>query len=270
MQGKAACIVACSGSFSGPVPAFNRLCGVVEWKNAIALFVNVGGSDYENVFAVCPRGGVTSSAPAPVPAPVPVPVITAPVTGCEAEIGVPSVVVGTAVDSGTAGGISSTTTAVPHTTRPVAPVHSRTGVEVSVASDHKVAGIKTEGGGSAAGTAGGCSSSDVAPVGPTGIDDPAAGDPGGDSVVRMSWFASPTQHEGTPVIARLLNAGVAGSRATSVLLFCRRVQERYVYCGTLEYVSHNPQRLPMRFIWELKQSSALLSSPAFRDLLNVV
>ena len=52
--GKAAVVSACCGPSATPrsLPSFNKLSGVMEWANAVALFVNVGGHDYNNVFAV--------------------------------------------------------------------------------------------------------------------------------------------------------------------------------------------------------------------------
>jgi hypothetical protein len=37
------------GSSSGACPSFNRMSGITEWANAVFLFVNVGGSDYDNL-----------------------------------------------------------------------------------------------------------------------------------------------------------------------------------------------------------------------------
>jgi hypothetical protein len=36
-------------SSSGVCPSFNRMSGITEWANCVFLFVNVGGSDYENL-----------------------------------------------------------------------------------------------------------------------------------------------------------------------------------------------------------------------------
>ncbi len=36
-------------SSSGACPSFNRMSGITEWANCVFLFVNVGGSDYENL-----------------------------------------------------------------------------------------------------------------------------------------------------------------------------------------------------------------------------
>jgi hypothetical protein len=36
-------------SNSGVCPSFNRMSGICEWANCVFLFVNVGGSDYDNL-----------------------------------------------------------------------------------------------------------------------------------------------------------------------------------------------------------------------------
>jgi hypothetical protein len=36
-------------SSSGSCPSFNRMSGITEWANCVFLFVNVGGSDYDNL-----------------------------------------------------------------------------------------------------------------------------------------------------------------------------------------------------------------------------
>jgi hypothetical protein len=36
-------------SSSGACPSFNRMSGITEWANCVFLFVNVGGSDYDNL-----------------------------------------------------------------------------------------------------------------------------------------------------------------------------------------------------------------------------
>lgn len=36
-------------SCSGGCPSFNRMSGITEWANCVFLFVNVGGSDYDNL-----------------------------------------------------------------------------------------------------------------------------------------------------------------------------------------------------------------------------
>jgi len=86
-----------------------------------------------------------------------------------------------------------------------------------------------------------------------------------DGGARMTWYASPKNNEGTPVVRRLL----AGKEA--VLLFCRLQQEGssepYVCCGRLEYVSHDPSRQPLKFVWSLRDLETLRKSADFRELL---
>jgi hypothetical protein len=53
-QAKAATVLCCASAASPAhgVPSFNKLSGVIEWTNAVALYVNIGGDTYDNVFAV--------------------------------------------------------------------------------------------------------------------------------------------------------------------------------------------------------------------------
>ena len=78
---------------------------------------------------------------------------------------------------------------------------------------------------------------------------------------RMTWYASPRNHEGTPVVQRLL------SGRSSVVLLCRLPGEPYVCCGRLEYLSHVPGRQPLKFEWRLADLPALRQSADFRALL---
>jgi hypothetical protein len=159
-QAKAACIVAACASFSGSIPCFNKLSGVIEWANAVCLFVNVGGDDYDNVFVVRSRGSGDTP------------------------------------------------------------------------------------GGSAA----------------------------SETMVRMTWFAQSSHTETSPVIARLIGAStvLGAANQTPVLLFCRIQGQPYVYCGQLEYVTHCTKVQPLSFVWELNESTQLLQSPAFVELVNAV
>ena len=52
-----------------------------------------------------------------------------------------------------------------------------------------------------------------------------------------------------------------------LLLFCRLPGEQYVCCGRLGYVSHVPDRQPLKFVWRLLDLPALQESEAFRELL---
>ena len=83
-----------------------------------------------------------------------------------------------------------------------------------------------------------------------------------DGGARMTWYASPNNHEGTPVVARLL------SKAEVVLLFCRLPGMPYVCCGRLEYVSHVPRRQPLKFEWALVDLPKLRGQPDFDELLQ--
>ena len=94
--------------------------------------------------------------------------------------------------------------------------------------------------------------------------------PGASPVVRMSWFASRTQSVQSPVIARLLTSGDLTKRAAmrvNVLLFTRLLGQPYVYCGPLEYFSHDPTSSPLKFLWTLRDSVGLLQSFHFEQVL---
>jgi hypothetical protein len=122
----------------------------------------------------------------------------------------------------------------------------------------------------------------------------------GKKALYMSWFAQRRQTEDTPVIQLLvrsnapLGTGVDSAAKmdskpdskpqtkmslpqTSVLLFCRRPDDAYVYCGGLKYVSHGYVEDPtagsgqlLRFIWELSDSASLLrGSDLFCDLVGI-
>lgn len=84
-----------------------------------------------------------------------------------------------------------------------------------------------------------------------------------DGGARMTWYASPNNHEGTPVVARLLSKG-----KETVLLFCRLPGMPYVCCGRLEYVSHVPRRQPLKFEWALVDLPKLRGRPDFDELLQ--
>ena len=93
----------------------------------------------------------------------------------------------------------------------------------------------------------------------------------------MTWFAQPRQWEGTPVIQRLINCAggevldddgvVEEVMPTPVLLMCRCEGQGYVYCGELEYQGHEPARIPIRFVWKLKEFSTLKEKEPFRGLV---
>lgn len=117
---------------------------------------------------------------------------------------------------------------------------------------------------------------------------------------QITWFAQNRQWEGTPVVQRLIHSsshaakGEAGSdgeegggpapssaaaaaddaaeeeeeEETPVLLFCREEKQGYVYCGRLRYVAHDPDRLPIRFVWELRDYDALKAHAPFNSLLS--
>lgn len=90
---------------------------------------------------------------------------------------------------------------------------------------------------------------------------------------EITWFAQPRQWEGTPVIQRLINC--AGGYLddvlvdpTPVLLFCRQLGRGFVYCGRLEYLGHDPDRIPIRFVWRLADFDELEKCDPFIDLVQ--
>ena len=55
---------------------------------------------------------------------------------------------------------------------------------------------------------------------------------------------------------------------SSVALICRVELEPYVWCGLLEYVSHDPTVRPIQFIWRLKNFDTLQRLPEFQRVLQ--
>ena len=56
----------------------------------------------------------------------------------------------------------------------------------------------------------------------------------------------------------------------TVLLFCRLSVPKtgpYVMCGRLRYVSHNFNRRPLKFTWELEDREALRGIDAFAEMV---
>lgn len=184
--------------------SFSKYSGSLEWRNAVVLWVNVGGSDYKNMF-------FTDRAPA-----------------AEAAVDAPG-------------------------------------------ADAKASKGKEKG--------------NVSQSGALSGGKPAAGG------MTMTWYASPRNHEGTPVVARLIassgggvavggdegadDEGSSSAAASSakkkvdpILLFCRLPGEPYVCCGRLQYVSHVPRRQPIKFNWRLLDIHELRGKPAFDALME--
>ena len=57
-------------------------------------------------------------------------------------------------------------------------------------------------------------------------------------------------------------------KTTPILLFCRNLKKGYVYCGQLGYSGHDPDRIPVRFVWELLNYDVLTSSEPFQNLVQ--
>ena len=76
--------------------------------------------------------------------------------------------------------------------------------------------------------------------------------------------------ENSPVVRRLLEGrdDSGAKTAAHVLLFCRLPGEPYICCGRLGYVSHQPGRRPIKFVWALRDVDRLRESEHFRALLD--
>jgi hypothetical protein len=89
---------------------------------------------------------------------------------------------------------------------------------------------------------------------------------------QVTWYASPKMHEQSPVVHRLIHSAASGAKGDGVLLFCRQTLRvgngPYVCCGRLGYVSHDPRRRPLKFVWELRDAAQLRSADAFQELLR--
>lgn len=91
---------------------------------------------------------------------------------------------------------------------------------------------------------------------------------------QVTWFAQNRQWEGTPVIQRMINSKGGTTpegevvSPTPICLFCRCMGQGYVYCGQLEYAGHDPDRIPIRFVWELAKYSKLKDAEAFTALVT--
>ena len=77
--------------------------------------------------------------------------------------------------------------------------------------------------------------------------------------------------QGTPVVQRLINcAGGKNAdgktvKATPVLLFARNLKKGYVYCGRLGYNGHDPDRIPVRFVWEVRMGTRIILCTQYID-----
>ena len=73
-----------------------------------------------------------------------------------------------------------------------------------------------------------------------------------------------------PAQRAISTVGCAKSTSTTVLLFCRLSVPKtgpYVMCGRLRYVSHNFNRRPLKFTWELEDREALRGIDAFAEMV---
>jgi hypothetical protein len=104
----------------------------------------------------------------------------------------------------------------------------------------------------------------------------------------ISWFAQNRQSEASAQVQRLIHhatgveypskeilpSPVHEIRETimlppcAVALVCRLEGEPYIWCGELEYVSHDHNSHPLRFIWRLKDHALLTKQEQFLHLIN--
>jgi hypothetical protein len=84
------------------------------------------------------------------------------------------------------------------------------------------------------------------------------------SIVEMEWFAQPTMHPETPVISRLVSAN------EPIVLFCRVAGQPFVCCGRLRHQSHQFNARPMKFVFQLIDSKALIDDHwnNFREIIG--
>ena len=97
---------------------------------------------------------------------------------------------------------------------------------------------------------------------------------------QITWFAQPRQWEGTPIVQDMIHSagaliqnedGTTSEEPESnvpVLLFCRNLGLGYVYCGRLSYLAHAPERIPIRFVWQLDDHDMLSKSEPFQALVQ--
>ena len=93
----------------------------------------------------------------------------------------------------------------------------------------------------------------------------------------LTWYASQSLHEESPVVRRLLSvgdgekgrkSGVHSPSRDCVLLFCRLPSLPYICCGRLGLESYFLSKRPMQFLWRLLDFESLHSSVEFVRLLE--
>lgn len=110
---------------------------------------------------------------------------------------------------------------------------------------------------------------------------------------EMTWYAGDRCVPYTPMFERLREYGGLSPRippaedeeeATEtqesqmkygepkgdVLLFCRKPGEPYVYLGRLEVVDCDVRKLPIKFVWRLKDHADLKGLPDFVELVKAM
>jgi hypothetical protein len=115
----------------------------------------------------------------------------------------------------------------------------------------------------------------------------------GDQMLTFRWFAQPSQSMESLVIQRILVLAQEQSEretrkqekkdkkskvkkesenhlSTRLLLYCRLLNEPYVFCGSLSYVTHEPLSRPLAFQFALNESKLqeIRQSEAFKLLME--
>ena len=86
----------------------------------------------------------------------------------------------------------------------------------------------------------------------------------------MSWFASPSQGEDSPVVQRILSSQgqTEANGRSDVVLFAREEGCAYVYCGLLSAVCHYPAAKPaLKVLFRLVDGERLKACEEFRRLV---
>lgn len=249
------------------------MSGVVEWKNAVFLWVNVGeageGGGYTNLFEAGQTrqvGASTATVAAAVrPADgTPKNITDSDVTDCGGD--------GNDVTDSDDGWLCMTwfaggrMTADSALIRRLLQVHSTSPTTVSMGNYEAMSGPK-----SATATAGEsvAESISLAERQREDSDDVQARDTkrwrGAAATVRA--VKSMTKATNAPVPAMSVDDG--SDDTDNVLLFCRLSKEPYVFCGRLGYVEHWPAERPMRFAWRLLDAGRLARYPDFTGIVEV-
>ena len=100
---------------------------------------------------------------------------------------------------------------------------------------------------------------------------------------QITWFAQNTMTMASPAVVRLIHHATGfpvpsgkpvhadesvAHAPCDVVLVCRIGTEPYIWAGRLEHVRHDPRSRPIKFWWRLREYDALITKPAFREVLR--